>query len=110
MQASITSAVAFGLLGLDTAGPIWAVVLIAVAERAPRDGARLPERLRDDGVPGRAVHARGRDPPDPPLRACSSRASRWQSRFEWLSNLLPLTYAYDALAQVTASGEIDGTC
>ncbi len=31
VQASITSAVAFGLLGLDTAGPIWAVVLIAVA-------------------------------------------------------------------------------
>jgi len=24
---------------------------------------------------------------------------------EWLSNLLPLTYAYDALEQVTASGE-----
>jgi ABC-2 type transport system permease protein len=26
---------------------------------------------------------------------------------EWLSNLLPLTYAYDALEQVTASGETD---
>ena len=26
---------------------------------------------------------------------------------EWLSNLLPLTYAYDALAQVTTSGELD---
>jgi ABC-2 type transport system permease protein len=26
---------------------------------------------------------------------------------EWLSNLLPLTYAYDALQQVTASGETD---
>ena len=26
---------------------------------------------------------------------------------EWLSNLLPLTYAYDALVQVTAGGETD---
>ena len=26
---------------------------------------------------------------------------------EWLSNVLPLTYAYDALEQVTAIGETD---
>ena len=26
---------------------------------------------------------------------------------EWLSNLLPLTYAYDALAQVTSTGEVN---
>ena len=31
VQASITSGVAFGLLGLDTEGPVWLVVLIAVA-------------------------------------------------------------------------------
>ena len=75
VQASITSAVAFGLLGLDTAGPIWAVVADRGRERAPRDGARpLPERLRDDGVSGGSVHARGGDPADPALRP--ARAAR----------------------------------
>jgi ABC-2 type transport system permease protein len=29
------------------------------------------------------------------------------SVLEWLSALLPLTYAYDALAQVTQVGELD---
>ena len=31
VQASITSAVAFGLLGLDVEGPVWVVVLLAIA-------------------------------------------------------------------------------
>jgi ABC-2 type transport system permease protein len=31
VQAAITSAVAFGLLGLDVQGPVWLVVLLAIA-------------------------------------------------------------------------------
>jgi ABC-2 type transport system permease protein len=31
VQAGITSAVAFGLLGLDVQGPVWVVVLLAIA-------------------------------------------------------------------------------
>ena len=91
VQASITSAVAFGLLGLDTAGPVWAVVLIAVANALLGMALGLFERLRDDGVPGRAVHARGRDPADPPLRPARPR-EQMAEPLEWLSNLL-LTYA-----------------
>ena len=32
---------------------------------------------------------------------------RMAEPLEWLSHVLPLTYAYDALAQVTATGVID---
>jgi ABC-2 type transport system permease protein len=33
---------------------------------------------------------------------------RMAEPLEWLSHALPLTYAYDALAQVTATGVVDG--
>ena len=75
-------------------------------ERAARDGARsLPERLRDDGVPGRPVHARRRDPADPPLRP--ARPARAMAEpLEWLSNLLLLTCLRRARAG-DGGGEID---
>ena len=42
LQASLTSAVAFGLLGLDTAGPVWIVVVIAVANALRKSPIAMP--------------------------------------------------------------------
>ena len=107
VQASITSAVAFGLLGLDTAGPIWAVVLIAVANALLGMALGLflsafatTEFQAVQFMPAVVI---------PQILLCGLLVPREEMAepLEWLSNLLPLTYAYDALEQVTASGETD---
>ncbi len=107
VQASITSAVAFGVLGLDTAGPIWAVVLIAVANALLGMALGLflsafatTEFQAVQFMPAVVI---------PQILLCGLLVPRDEMAepLEWLSNLLPLTYAYDALEQVTASGETD---
>ena len=107
VQASLTSAVAFGLLGLDTAGPVWAVVLIAVWNALLGMALGLflsafatTEFQAVQFMPAVVL---------PQILLCGLLVPRDQMAepLEWLSNLLPLTYAYDALAQVTTSGELD---
>ena len=107
VQASITSAVAFGLLGLDTAGPIWAVVLIAVANALLGMALGLflsafatTEFQAVQFMPAVVI---------PQILLCGLLVPRDEMAepLEWLSNVLPLTYAYDALEQVTAIGETD---
>ena len=98
VQASITSAVAFGLLGLDTAGPIWAVVVIAVGNALLGMALGLflsafatTEFQAVQFMPAVVI---------PQILLCGLLVPRDQMAppLEWLSNLLPLTYAYDALA------------
>jgi ABC-2 type transport system permease protein len=107
VQASLTSGVAFGLLGLDTAGPVWAVVLIAVWNALLGMALGLflsafatTEFQAVQFMPAVVL---------PQILLCGLLVPRDQMAepLEWLSNLLPLTYAYDALAQVTTSGELD---
>ncbi|MPZ98789.1 MAG: ABC transporter permease subunit [Dehalococcoidia bacterium] len=107
VQATVTSAVAFGLLGLETEGAVWLVVLLAIGNALLgmalglfvsafatsefqavqfMPAAILPQFLLAGLVVPREQMAR-------PL--------------EWLSALLPLTYAYDALALV-AAGDLSG--
>ena len=108
VQASITSVVAFGLLGLDTEGPVWAVVLIAVANALLGMALGLflsafatTEFQAVQFLPAVVI---------PQILLCGLLVPREEMAepLEWLSNLLPLTYAYDALEQVTAVGETDG--
>jgi ABC-2 type transport system permease protein len=107
VQASLTSAVAFGLLGLDTAGPVAAVVAIAIANAVLGMALGLfvsafasTEFQAVQFMPAVVI---------PQLLLCGLLVPREQMAepLEWLSNLLPLTYAYDALAQVTQVGELD---
>ena len=107
LQASLTSAVAFGLLGLDTAGPIWLVVVIAVGNALLGMALGLflsafatTEFQAVQFMPAVVI---------PQILLCGLLVPRDQMAepLEWLSSLLPLTYAYDALAQVTTTGEID---
>ena len=79
VQASITSAVAFGLLGLDTAGPVWAVVLIAVANALLGMALGLflsafatTEFQAVQFMPAIVI-------PQILLAACSCRARRWRN-------------------------------
>ena len=107
LQASLTSAVAFGLLGLDTAGPVWIVVVIAVANALLGMALGLflsafatTEFQAVQFMPAVVI---------PQILLCGLLVPRDEMAepLEWLSNLLPLTYAYDALAQVTTTGELD---
>jgi ABC-2 type transport system permease protein len=103
LQGGITGAVGFGLLGVKTLGPDWAVVLLAIAcallgmalglllsafaktefqaiQFMPT--VLLPQILLSGLIVPRSAMPRG---------------------LEIISDALPLSYAYDALARVTAN-------
>ena len=102
LQAVVVSVLAFGLLSLDTAGPAWSVVLLAVGN------ALLGMSL------GLFVSAFARTEFQavqfmpafvfPQVLLCGLFVAR-DRMAEWLrfvSDALPLTYAYDALARTAA--------
>jgi ABC-2 type transport system permease protein len=102
VQATVTSAVAFGLLGLDTEGPIWLVVLLAVANALLGMSLGLflsafatTEFQAVQFMPAFIL---------PQVLLCGLLVPRehMASLFEWISSVLPMTYAYDALARATA--------
>ena len=97
VQAAITSAVAFGLLDLDVAGPVWLVILLAVAN------ALLGMAL------GLFVSAFARSEFQavqflpafvfPQLLLCGLLVprDRMVDVLRWVSAVLPLTWAFDGL-------------
>jgi ABC-2 type transport system permease protein len=100
-QASVTSAVAFGLLDLHTDGPVWAVVLIAVGNAVLGMALGLflsafasTEFQAVQFMPAFVF---------PQIILCGLLVPREEMPgvLEAASALLPLTYAYDALARVT---------
>ena len=108
VQATLVSIVAFGFLGLHTQGPSWAVVLLAVSN------AVLGMSL------GLFVSAFARTEFQaiqfmpafifPQILLCGLFTPRAQMA-GWLrgvSDVLPFTYAYDALHRATALGTFDG--
>jgi ABC-2 type transport system permease protein len=107
VQAGITSAVGFGLLGIDTSGPVWAVVCLAVANAVLGMALGLflsafatTEFQAVQFMPAFVL---------PQILLCGLLVPREQMprALELLSALLPLTYAYDALVRVAAD-EIGG--
>ena len=107
VQASITSAVAFGLLGLDTAGSVVVVVAIAIANALLGMALGLfvsafasTEFQAVQFMPAVVI-------PQILLAGLIVPRERMAEALRWLSDALPLTYAYDALAQVTQDGELD---
>jgi ABC-2 type transport system permease protein len=102
VQATITAAVAFGLLGLDTQGPPWLVVVLAVANALLGMSLGLflsafatTEFQAVQFMPAFIL---------PQVLLCGLLAPREQMAdlLEWISRLLPMTYAYDALVRATA--------
>ena len=107
VQASIASAVAFGLLGLDVEGSVALVVLLAVANAVLGVALGLflsafasTEFQAVQFMPAVLL---------PQLLLCGLLVARDEmaEALQWLSAVLPMTYAYDALARASA-GEIDG--
>jgi ABC-2 type transport system permease protein len=106
VQATLVSLVAFGLLGLDTAGPMWLVVVLAVANAVLGSTLGLfvsafaqTEFQAVQFMPAVVL---------PQILLCGLFVPRDQMA-TWLrviSYCLPLTYAYDALAR-TAANQLD---
>jgi ABC-2 type transport system permease protein len=108
VQATLTSAVAFGLLGLDTAGSVLVVVAIAIANALLGMALGLfvsafasTEFQAVQFMPAVVI-------PQLLLVGLLVPRERMAELLEWLSAVMPLTYAYDALAQVTQDGALDG--
>lgn len=106
LQATVTAAVAFTLLGLDTQGAIWVVVLLAMAN------AVLGMSL------GLLVSAFARSEfqavqfmpavimPQFLLAGLLAPRSEMARPLEIASDFLPVTYAYQALATATATSDL----
>ena len=102
LQASLTALVAFGALGLDTTGPVWLVVALAVANAVLGMALGLllsafaqTEFQAVQFMPAFVL---------PQILLCGLLVPRetMASALELVSDVLPLTYAYDALARATA--------
>jgi ABC-2 type transport system permease protein len=101
VQAAIASAVAFGLLGLDVEGPLWLVVVLAVANAVLGMSLGLflsafatTEFQAVQFMPAFVL---------PQFLLCGLLVARERmlDLLEAVSWALPLTYAYDALERTT---------
>jgi ABC-2 type transport system permease protein len=108
VQATIASLVAFGLLGLHTAGSPGLVVAIAIGNAllGMALGLFLSAFARTEFQAVQFMPAVVL--PQLLLVGLLVPRERMIEPLQWLAQVLPLTYAYDALAQVTTTGEVDG--
>jgi ABC-2 type transport system permease protein len=102
IQATVTALIAFGPLGLDTAGPVWLVVLLAVANALLGMALGLflsafaqSEFQAVQFMPAFVL-------PQILLAGLLVPREKMAPALELLSDVLPLTYAYDALARAVA--------
>jgi ABC-2 type transport system permease protein len=102
VQATVTSAVSFGLLGLDTAGPVWLVVVLAVGNALLGMALGLflsafaqTEFQAVQFMPAFVL-------PQILLSGLIVPREQMARLLEVVSDFLPLTYAYDALVKATA--------
>ncbi len=107
IQASVSSAVAFGALGLHVAGSTAAVIGLAIGNAVLGMSLGLfvsafatTEFQAVQFMPAFVL---------PQILLCGLVAPRDQmaSALTWLSDAMPLTYAYDALHRVASLGELD---
>ncbi len=104
VQAAVVSALAFGVLGLDVTGPRWAVVVLAIGNAILGMALGLfvsafaaTEFQAVQFMPAVVL---------PQFLLCGLFVDRSEMA-HWLrivSDLLPLTYAYNALATVAGNG------
>ncbi len=107
VQAAITCAVAFGLLGVDVAGSAWTVVALAVANAVLGMALGLflsafatSEFQAVQFLPAFVL-------PQIILAGLFLPREAMPQVLQTLSDLLPFTYAYDALVKV-AAGDVGG--
>ena len=109
VQAGVVAGLSLTVLGLDVAGPAWAVVLVAVAD------ALLGMAL------GLFVSAFARNEfqavqfmpalllPQFLLSGLLVPRDELPTLLSWISNLLPLSYAVDAMQTLTTSPTVDAS-
>lgn len=107
VQGAVTAGIAFGLLGVTTAGPVWAVVVLAIANAilGMALGLFLSAFARSEFQAVQFMPAFVL----PQLLLAGLFVPRGQmpTELQRASDAVPFTYAYEALAKV-AAGEIDG--
>jgi ABC-2 type transport system permease protein len=102
VQGTVAAATGFGLLGLDAAGPIWLVVVLAVANAVlgMALGLFLSAFARTEFQAVQFMPAFVL--PQFLLAGLLVPRDEMAQVLEAVSALLPMTYAYDALARATA--------
>ena len=107
VQATITGLVGFGLLGIDAAGPAWAIVLLAAANAVLGTALGLflsafatSEFQAVQFLPAFVF-------PQLLLIGLFVPRPRLPGVLDAIATFLPMTYAYEALAKVAAD-ELDG--
>jgi ABC-2 type transport system permease protein len=102
VQATLTSVVAFGFLDLDTAGPAWLIVVLAAGNALLGMSLGLflsafaqTEFQAVQFMPAFVL-------PQLLLAGLLVPRDKMAELLEWISNLLPLTYAYEALELAAA--------
>jgi ABC-2 type transport system permease protein len=107
VQASLTAAIAFGLLDLDAAGPVWLIVVLAVANAVLGMALGLflsafaqTEFQAVQFMPAFVL-------PQFLLAGLLVPRDKMARVLELVSDVLPMTYAYDALARAAAD-DLDG--
>ena len=106
VQALLATSFAIWVCDLDVLGPLWMLVLVAVLVAVLGTVARAARKcFRAHRVPGGAVHAGLHHPAVPALWPAHRPrpAPRLPQR---VSDLLPLSYAVDAMKEVTAHAEV----
>lgn len=108
VQAGILVAVGVGLLGLEVAGPLWAVVVLAVANAVLGMALGLflsafatTEFQAVQFMPGFLL---------PQLLLCGLVVPReaMAAPLTWLSTILPMTYAFEGLDELLTVTEVNG--
>jgi ABC-2 type transport system permease protein len=107
VQATVTSIVAFGLLGLDTAGPVWLILVLAAANALLGMALGLflsafaqTEFQAVQFMPAFVL-------PQILLAGLLVPREKMADLLDWISNAMPLTYAYEALA-LAAADDVGG--
>jgi ABC-2 type transport system permease protein len=102
VQGSLTAGVAFGFLGLDSAGPVWLIVVFAVANAVLGMAMGLflsafaqTEFQAVQFMPAFVL-------PQILLAGLIVPRENMARVLELVSDVLPMTYAYDALARAAA--------
>lgn len=107
LQAGVTSAVAFGLLDVETAGPVSAVIVLAIANAVLGMALGLflsafatTEFQAVQFMPAFIL-------PQLLVAGLFLPRERMPDTLQTISDLMPLTYAFDALTKVAAD-DLDG--
>ncbi len=105
VQSAIAVALSVGLLGLELAGPVWLLVVVAIVDAVLGTALGLfvsafaqTEFQAVQFMPAIVI---------PQILLCGLFVPRDQlpTVLEWISNLLPLSYAVDAMNYLVASDE-----